>query len=266
VAFPKAKEAAQKALEIEPGLAEAHSVLGYVLAHYDRAYEAAEREFQTALRLRPDLPGGHHWHSHLLIALGKRDESLRESLRTKELDPLDAVHNVHLAWHYFFAHEPQQALRFSSELAQQDPRQFWFPWFVALSQFQLGHAAEAVRALQSPAVAGQPFSFLDSQMAISRAALGQLDDVRAIEAKLLAARKQRYVPAYDLALIRLALGDRAGALQRLRETIDEHSAWAIYMAVDPRLQPLIREPAFRESLNLAGLGQVAVSTDESRPE
>jgi hypothetical protein len=61
--------------------------------------------------------------------------------------------------------------------------------------------------------------------------------------------------------VRLALADWSGALALLRETIDERSAWAIYMAVDPRLQALSREPAFGELLQLAGLGEVAISKE-----
>ncbi|HZP94064.1 MAG TPA: protein kinase [Burkholderiales bacterium] len=262
VAFPKAKEAAQKALQIDPQLAEAHSVLGYVLAHYDRAYADSEREFQTALRLRPDLPGTHHWYSHLLVAMGRREESLRESLRMVELDPAgirDVTSSIHLAWHYFFAHEPEEARRFSTEAARQD-KNVWFPWFVSLAELQLGNPAEAIRMLQLPAIREQSFTFVDSEMALAKAALGRSGEVREIERKLLAAREKRYVEAYDLALVRLALGDHAAALRLLRETIDERSSWAIYLAVDPRLQPLSREPEFAEILRLAGLSQVATST------
>ena len=258
-AFPKAKEAAQKALAIDPSMAEAHSVLGYVLAHYDRAYADSEYEFQTALRLAPDLPGTHHWYSHLLIALGRREESLRESLRMAELDPAgirDRTSNYHLAWHYFFAHELEEARRFSTDRARHDPNDVWFPWFVALPELQLGNPEEALRVLRSPGLAEQPFTFVDSQRALAAAALGQSGEVREIERKLLAAREKRYVPAYDLALVRLALGDHTGALRLLRETIDERSSWAIYMAVDPRLEPLSRDPAFGAFLELAGLGEV----------
>ena len=261
-AFPKAKEAAQKALAIDPSLAEAHSVLGYVLAHYDRAYADSEREFQTALRLRSDLPGPHHWYSHLLVALGRREESLRESLRMAELDPggiRDRTSPIHLAWHYFFAHELEEARRFSTEAARQDPKNVWYPWFISLAELQLGNPEEAMRVLRSPAVGEQSFTFVDSQMALVAAALGQSGEVRKIERKLLAAREKRYVAAYDLALVRLALGDHAGALRLLREAVDERSSWAIYLAVDPRLQPLSREPEFAELLKLAGLSEVARS-------
>ena len=83
--------------------------------------------------------------------------------------------------------------------------------------------------------AGQSFTFVDSQMTLAAAALGQSGEVRETERKLFATREKRYVPAYDLAMVRLALADHAGALRLLRETVDERSAWAIYMAVDSRL-------------------------------
>ncbi len=255
-AFPKAKAAAQRALAIDPAIAEAHAALGYVLAHYDRAFEASEREFETALRLRPDLPGSHHWYSHLLVAEGRGPESLRESLRTKELDPLDPVHNVHLAWHYFFTGDAESARRLSAELAKVDPRQFWYPWFVALAEHQQGRPAVAVEMLSLPVVKDKAFTFLASQKALSLAALGRLDEVRQIEAQLLERQRKGYVPAYDLALVRLALGDRPGALEQLRQAVDEHSAWAIYMAADPRLRPLAGDPAFKDLLGSAGLDRV----------
>jgi len=107
--------------------------------------------------------------------------------------------------------------------------------------------------------AGQSFTFVDSQMALPAAALGQSGEVGETERKLFATREKRYVPAYDLAMVRLALADHAGALRLLRETVDERSAWAIYMTVDPRLQPLSHEPAFGELLKLAGLSEAASS-------
>ncbi len=258
VAFPKAKEAAQKALAIEPAIPEAHAALGYVLAHFDRAFEASEREFETALRLRPDLPGSHHWYSHLLVAEGRGPESLEQSLRTKDLDPLDPVHNVHLAWHYFFTGDPESARRLSVDLAGGNPRVFWYPWFVALAEHQQGRPEVAVEMLSLPAVKDSSFkfTFLASQKALSLAALGRLDEVREIESGLLERARTGYVPPYDLALVRLALGDRQGALERLRAAVDERSAWAIYLRADPRLKPLAGDPEFSALLVRAGLDRI----------
>jgi hypothetical protein len=150
----------------------------------------------------------------------------------------------------------RDARRFSTEAARQNEKNSYLPWFVSLAELQLGNPGEAMRRLRSPAVAEQSFTFVDAEMALAAAALGQNDQVREIERRLLAAREKRYVEAYDLALVRLALGDHAGALRLLRESIDERSSWAIYLAVDPRLE-LSHEPGFGELLKLAGLSEVA---------
>jgi TolB-like protein len=262
-AFPKAEAAAQRALAIDPALAEAHWTLGYALAHFDRAYEAAEREFLLARTLRPDDPESHHWYSHLLIARGRREEALAESRRTQELDPLDPVHSVHLAWQYIFSGQLEQARAFCLERPGGFPGSFWQPWFLGLALRELGQPAEALRVLSTGAERDPlraRFTPLASQRALTLASLGRQDEVRAIEAALTERAKSTYVPAYDLALLRLARGDLDGTVQLLERTADERSAWAIYLAVDPRLAPLRGRPRFRQLLERVGLADVAPPT------
>src|SRR5207237_8876932 len=87
-AMPEAKAAALKALEIDGTLAEAHSSLAQVHLLYDWDLAASEKEFRRALELDPDYTAAHHWYSHCLIALGRTQESLAESKRALELEPL----------------------------------------------------------------------------------------------------------------------------------------------------------------------------------
>jgi TolB-like protein/Tfp pilus assembly protein PilF len=128
-AFPKAKAAAQKALEIDPRMAEPHSSLAYVKLHFERDLEGAEREIKLAIQLKPDYPTAHHWYSHVLTAMGRSEESLVESQRCLELDPLDTLLWAHLAWHYIHAQQFSEAIAWTEKLLEEHPDLFWAHFF-----------------------------------------------------------------------------------------------------------------------------------------
>ena len=96
----QAQTAANKAWSLDGHLAEAHTTLAYRTTHHDWDWATAEAQFQNAFVLNPNCAVCHHWYSHFLMAVGHVEESLTESRRCLELDPLDLVINVHMAWHY----------------------------------------------------------------------------------------------------------------------------------------------------------------------
>jgi TolB-like protein/DNA-binding winged helix-turn-helix (wHTH) protein len=90
-AFPKAKAAALKAVELDDSLAEAHAALGFVLLYGDWDWSGAERELLRAIELNPNYPNAHHWYAEYLSAMGRHDEAVAEIRRAQELDPLSAL-------------------------------------------------------------------------------------------------------------------------------------------------------------------------------
>jgi TolB-like protein len=100
--MPKAEAAAMRALEIDDSLGEAHLSLALVRAFYDWDWADADREFKRAIELNPEDPEAHHLYSHYFLFLGRTAESLAESRRALELDPLSPDLTFHLAWHYHF--------------------------------------------------------------------------------------------------------------------------------------------------------------------
>jgi TolB-like protein len=105
VGFEKARLSTLCALQLDKRCAEAHTSLAYSHLHYSWEWESAEHEFKQALAISPNYAHAHHWYSHLLAAVGRLDESLAESRKLIELDPLDLVNNVHLSWHHYMARE-----------------------------------------------------------------------------------------------------------------------------------------------------------------
>ncbi len=109
-AFPKAMEAAQKALEIDSGLAEAHTSLGAVLFQYDWDWPGAEREFRRAIKLNPNYPSAHQFYADYLKAMGRFQEALEEMNRAHDLDPLSSAINTGIGHVLYLTREYDRAI------------------------------------------------------------------------------------------------------------------------------------------------------------
>src|ERR1700758_4220663 len=147
-AMAKAKEAASKALELDSRLAEAHTTLAYRTTHHEWDWATAEAQFKRAFELNPNYAVCHHWYSHFLTAVGRTEESLSASKRCLELDPLDLVINIHMAWHYQFARQFDQAIEQCWKTSELHPNSFWPAYFFGLAYEQQGQIGRAVEEFQ----------------------------------------------------------------------------------------------------------------------
>jgi TolB-like protein/Tfp pilus assembly protein PilF len=109
-AFPKARTAASKALELDEGLTEAHVSLATVKTFYDWDWPGSEREFKRALELNPNYATAHHWYSHYLVNVRRLDEAVAEIKRARELDPFGITVNIWLAATLYYSHRYDQAI------------------------------------------------------------------------------------------------------------------------------------------------------------
>jgi TolB-like protein len=110
IAFPNARTAAQRALELDPALAEPHAALGVVLHEYDWKFAEAETEFRRAIALDPNYASAHQWYSEYLMNMGRFDESIAEAKRAYDLDPLSLIINVSFGRVYFVAGRNSEAI------------------------------------------------------------------------------------------------------------------------------------------------------------
>ncbi|MEO7649173.1 MAG: winged helix-turn-helix domain-containing protein, partial [Bryobacteraceae bacterium] len=102
-AFPHALKATTKALELDPGLVEAHTTLAFIKLYYEWDWEAAERQFLGAIELNPNYANAHHWYAEYLSLVGRHDVALREAERARELDPFSTIINTWVGSRYYFA-------------------------------------------------------------------------------------------------------------------------------------------------------------------
>ncbi|MBS0382449.1 MAG: TIR domain-containing protein [Proteobacteria bacterium] len=245
-AMPLALEAADKALELDSRLVEAHTSLAYRTTNYEWDWEGAEARFKLAFDLNPNYSVCHHWYSHLLVALGRTDESLKESKRCLELDPLDHLTNAHLAWHHLFSRQFEEAVEQCAKTEEMHPDTFIVRYFLGLAEEQLGHVDRAVETLRMAVKLAGSITYATAGLGHLYGRCGRTAEARAIYDELGARAKQGYVPAYDFAIVCVGLGWKDQAFEYLSKAYDERSGWMTYLKGDSRLDPLRSDTRFQD--------------------
>ena len=247
-AMAKAKEAASEALNLDKSLAEAHTTLAYRTTHHDWDWARAEAQFQHAFELNPNYAVCHHWYSHYLTAVGRTEESLKASKRCLELDPLDLVINIHMAWHYQFARQYEQAIEQCWKTCELHPNSFWPAYFFGLAYEQQRHVDRAMEEYRTSVKMSGDVTFATAALGHLYGTAGKTDEARVVYQELKDRAERAYVPAYDIALVCIGLGWNEQALEYLAQAHQERSGWMTYLKVDPRLDPLRSDARFVELL------------------
>jgi len=245
-AKPKAREAAERALQLDPQVAEAHSVLANVSFSYDWDFEAAEREFQRALALGQNDPTAHLWFSHYCIVRNRLQQAHEENSRTLALDPVSPLFTTVRAEIYYNSRQYDEAVAQARRVIDQYPT-YWLAYIWlgsayrekkmymdALEQFSKGLKVSrdhpAMIALYGHALA------LSGDTAGARRALADLQRLA----------KSRYVSALYFAGIYTGLGEKSMALDWLDKAYKERNDRLVYLNVDPMADPLRSEPRFQD--------------------
>ena len=244
-AFPKAKEAAAKALQLEPTLAEAHASMAYVLNYYDWDRSGAEQEFKRALELDPNNAAARHVYGRFLASMGRVGEAQAQLSRAQELDPLSLSIQSNVGMISYFARQYGDALEQLQKVLKLDPK---FPvpyWGMGMCYEQLKKYPEALAQFQK----GVELSGRDSNGIASIAhafgLAGQRVEAQKILAELTALSKTEYVSSYQFAVIYLGLGQNERAIAALEGAYSERSTLLGYLKMDPRFDPLRSDSRFR---------------------
>jgi len=261
IAMAKARAAANKAVELDERLAEPHATLAYRTTHHDWDWSIAEAQFQHALALNPNYAVTHHWYSHYLMAMGRTEESLAQSKRCLELDPLDLVINIHMAWHYQFSRRYDEAIdqcHKTNDLLH--PNSFWPPYFLAMAYQQQGRLADAAIEFQKAIEMSGSVTFTSAGLGHLYGCAGDSAKARRIFEELHQRSQRTYVPAYDLALVCVGLGWTDQAFEWLDKAHQERSGWLTYLGVEPRLDSLRMDPRFGEMLHRLRFPHIATAS------
>jgi adenylate cyclase len=259
-AYPPAEAAAQKALSLDAGNAEAHVALMSALSDYDWDWKGAEREFKAAIAVDPNHAVAYQYYGYALFAMNRGNEALAAMKQAAQIDPVSPSIQTSLAWGFYLLRQYDQAVAQCNRVLE------LYPEFVPahqllgiiygqmeLNQKSMAELTWAERLEKDDDITPV---LIDLELARS----GQRSEAARNLAQIHAELRGAAVPDYYVAAAWAAVGDRQKAQSYLDRAFRSHSNWVIYLRCDPRFDSLRRDPAFQ-----ALLEKVDESHGESHP-
>src|SRR5256886_528741 len=218
----KAKEAALKALRLDPNLAEAHTALGKVLFFSEIDLAGAMREYKRAVELKPNDADAHHWYGNdALSAVGQFDEAIVEGRRSVELDPLSVIMNVDLGVTFLYAHRYEECARQLRKTLELDPTSFYTRANLGILLQATGDLSGAIAEFEKAKQLGDN-TFVSTLYAQAKARAGDKGAALRMLSELDEISKHREVVGYFRALLYLSLNNKDEALRWLEQGYQEH--------------------------------------------
>ena len=247
IAFPKARAAALRALELDPATAEARATLGVVSYQYDWDWQRAEQEFRGAIALNPSYATARQWYAEYLSYAQRFAEAEAEIAFARVLDPLSPTVQTLGSGPALWSRRYEQAEAGYRAVLAADPGFSLARYALGLCQLGEGKADEAVVSFRE-ALRGLGPNFVYPSLAHAYAALGKSAEARELLNTMLANARTHYVSPYKIAVNHVALGEYEAAFERLAEAAASHDDRLILLAVDPFMDPLRADPRFEALL------------------
>ena len=243
-AFPAAREAALKALSMDDSLADAHATLGLIYFYYDWDGGAAEDEFQRAIEINPNYAMAHSWSGETLAAMGRFNEAVAESQRALNDDPLSLIVNSNAGWTYFLAGQTNTAIRILQKAIEFDPT---FPrthFRLGIIYQALGRTQDAIGEFQKAVQCSNQNAYYEASLAETYGEAGEMAYATHLLQSLKARARNEYVPAFGFALVYTGLNNKQQAFDWLKKASQDHSTSMAFARVDPSLASLRSDQRF----------------------
>ncbi|OGC79824.1 MAG: hypothetical protein A2W07_06560, partial [candidate division Zixibacteria bacterium RBG_16_43_9] len=250
-AYPKAKQAALKAIELDDQLAEAHESLGTVSAYLEWNWESGEREFKRAIELNPGYPWGHFHLGNILLYQARFDEAITKIQNGLDLDPLNLAFNRNLGEAYFRAGRLENAIETLQRTIEMDPT---FPvthLYLGYAYIQKSMCEEALAEVEKEKTLPKPI--LDPQIGIVYARMGRREEALQILRKYMESSTKEFISPYGLALLCFALEENDIGFQWLEKAYEEHDMWMFQIKIDFLMDSVRTDPRFKALLKKMGL-------------
>jgi serine/threonine protein kinase len=251
--FPKAKEAARKAIARDDTLGEAHNSLAYAISRYDWDQAAAEQEYKKAIALSPNYATAHFWYSENLLIQRRFDESLREMKLALELDPVSLIINSSMSSLYQNMRQPEKALQQARKTIAMDPTFAHARTMLSGAHALLKNFPEAIAESKKAVEYANRSPFALSWLGWVYAEAGMEGEARKILHELKKMSKTSYVSALWVAVIYTGLRDKDLAFDWLEKAYEEHYEVLVFLHTIPFFDPIRDDTRFDELLEKIGL-------------
>jgi TolB-like protein/Tfp pilus assembly protein PilF len=255
VAAARAKEAATKAVQIDDGLAEAHTSLASIKDDFEWDWSGAEKEYRRAIELNPNYSTAHHWYSIFFMKMGYKEEALTEMKRAQELDPLSPIINDALGGALFFAGQYDSAVEQWKRTFELDPT---FPeahYGLSRGFWKKGHFREAITEAQKAAsYSGRTPRYI-AGLGDAFAAAGKRAEVHSIREELARLPKSGSASPSYIAGIHSLLGEQDQAFAWLEKAYQARDEFLTYIKTEPEFDSLRSDPRYADLLKRMGLPQ-----------
>jgi adenylate cyclase len=243
-AYPKAKEAVERALALDAQLAEAHTSLGLIKFQYDWDWQGAEREFREAIRLNPNYAPAHHFFADHLKAMGRFGEALKEIEKAQELDPISLAISTGAGHVLYLSGKYDRAIEQYRQAVELDPGFMMTHVWFGRPYLEKGMFKEAIAELQTAVKLSRESTLALAMLGHGFASAGRTAEALQIIENLKERSKNKYVPSYWIAVIYNGFKDREQTIAWMRKAFDERSSWLVWSNVEPRFAWLRDDPDF----------------------
>ena len=250
---PKAKAAAERAMELDESLAEPFVALAEVKSNYEWDWAGAERMYRKAINLSPGDGNAHGVYATYLAAAGRLQEAVVEARSARDAEPLSGVYEANLVWELYAARKYEEAETENRKLIAWDERSA-DSYITASLYLATGGQREAVDMLRKGAAGPNPGLIELMFLGHALGATGARAEGKKVLNKLLELRQQRNVPSQYIALVFEGLGERAKALEWFEKAYSERSM-NIWFLPDPKLDGIRKEQRYHEIMRGMGIEQ-----------
>jgi serine/threonine protein kinase/tetratricopeptide (TPR) repeat protein len=247
-----AREAANKAVELDDTLAEGHTALGFALLAHPTQWDVAKTHHLRAIELNPNYSTAYVWLAGQLAMEGRFDEADNEMRRAVELDPLNPFNIYNRVWYLYQGRRYEESIRLCRRLIRSDPR--YGPAYFALcwALRRIGSFEEAVDSARKAIEFGGDTPQNLAALGAAYAEAGRRGEARRVLEELDKLTAKRFVTPYHRAIIHIHLGERDAAFNLLQESIEQSEPWIVWLGVEPQFDSLRPDPRFKELLEKTG--------------
>ena len=263
--MPQARSAASRALELDEGLAEAHTALALIVQNHDWNWQTSEKEFRRAIELNPNYATAHQWYAEHLMWLGRFDEALSESERARQLDPLSLIIAADNGAILYFSRQYDRAIERFHNVLQKDPNFGRAGGLIIYAFVEKGMFSQALAAAETSHRLYGEGPWYWSMLAYSYGRAGQLERARRELENLEKRSRHEQLDPVIMLWAHLGVGDKEEALADLEKAYSQHFGILTTLKVEPAFDPLRSDPRFQDLLRRVGLADGSTTGSTSKP-